>query len=84
MIAILAQETDRQLSELIDGAGPVTGLFVLLLVVALIIIFRSMAKQMRKINPDLPLGPEDRQQAEGARAIDEAIERGSDGPPKQE
>lgn len=83
MITIVT-ETEEQLSELIDGAGPITGLFVLLLIVALIIIFRSMAKQMRKISPDLPPGPDDIQQAEGARAIDEAVERGTDGPPKQD
>lgn len=83
MIAIVLQETDEQLSELIDGAGPVTGLFVLLLTIALIFIFRSMAKHMRKINPDLPPGPDDMQQAEAARAIDEAVERGSNDRPQQ-
>lgn len=75
-LSILAEETDPDLSAVIDGAGPITGLFVLLLVVALVFIFRSMARQMRKISPELPEGRDDRQQAEDARAQREAVERG--------
>ena len=75
-LSILTQQTDEDLSAVIDGAGPITGLFVLLLLIALIVIFRSMAKQMRKITPDLPPGRDDREQAADAKATEEAVRRG--------
>ncbi|MBU6277694.1 MAG: hypothetical protein KGN78_00485 [Actinomycetales bacterium] len=45
------------LSAVIDGAGPIAGLFIILLGVALFFLWRSMNRQLRKINPDLPDGP---------------------------
>ena len=82
-LSVIAEETDSDLSAVIDGAGPITGLFVLLLIVALVIIFRSMAKQMRRITPELPPGRDDREQAEDARAQEEAVRRGEGDEPDQ-
>ena len=45
------------LSAVIDGAGPIAGLFVILLGVALFLLWRSMNRQLRKIDPELPEGP---------------------------
>lgn len=45
------------LSAVIDGAMPIAGVFVILLGVALFLLWRSMSRQLRKIDPDLPDGP---------------------------
>lgn len=82
-LAVLAEESQSDLSAVIDGAGPITGLFVLLLVIALVIIFRSMAKQMRKIDPQLPAGRDDLEQAADAKAQDDAVRRGQGDEPQQ-
>ena len=39
---------NSNVSQVIDGAGPITGLFVLLLGVAVFFIWRSLNKQMKK------------------------------------
>lgn len=64
------------MSRIIDSAGPITALFVILLAIGIFIIYKSLNRQMRKINPDLPLGPDDREQAADRAATEEAIERG--------
>ena len=38
---------NSNVSQVIDGAGPITGLFVLLLGVAVFFIWRSLNKQMK-------------------------------------
>ena len=50
---------NSNVSQVIDGAGPITGLFVLLLGVAMFFIWRSLNKQMKKVDATLPGGPED-------------------------
>ena len=50
---------NSNVSQVIDGAGPITGLFVLLLGVAVFLICRSLNKQMKKVDATLPGGPED-------------------------
>ena len=50
---------NSNVSQVIDGAGPITGLFVLLLGVAVFLIWRSLNKQMKKVDATLPGGPED-------------------------
>ena len=50
---------NSNVSQVIDGAGPITGLFVLLLGVAVFFIWRSLNKQMKKVDATLPGGPED-------------------------
>jgi preprotein translocase subunit YajC len=41
---------NSNVSQVIDGAGPITGLFVLLLGVAVFFIWRSLNKQMKKVD----------------------------------
>ena len=53
---------NSNVSQVIDGAGPITGLFVLLLGVAVFFIWRSLNKQMKKVDATLPGGPEDTEQ----------------------
>lgn len=69
---------NSNMSQVIDGAGPITGLFVLLLGIAVFVIWRSMNKQMKKVSPDLPAGPEDERLAADELFTEEAIERGED------
>ena len=47
----------NELGKLIDSAGPIAGLFVLALGVALALLWFSLNRQMKRINPDLPMGP---------------------------
>ena len=51
---------------------------VLFLATAIVLLSRSMRKQMAKVNPDLPEGPGDAERAEDARLTEEAEERGAD------
>ncbi len=46
--------------QLIDGAGPITGLFVGLIAIAIFVIYKSMSRQVKRINPELPTGEDDR------------------------
>jgi hypothetical protein len=62
--------------SLIEGAGPITGLFVGLLAIAIFVIYKSMSRQMKGINPDLPMGEDDREQIADRAYTEEAIERG--------
>lgn len=59
---------NSNVSQVIDGAGPITGLFVLLLGVAVFFIWRSLNKQMKKVDATLPGGPEDTEQT-GTKVI---------------
>lgn len=69
---------NSNMSQVIDGAGPITGLFVLLLGIAVFVIWRSMNKQIKKVSTDLPAGPEDERLAADEHFTEEAIERGED------
>ena len=62
--------------SLIDNALPIAGLFVLVLGIALFLLWRSMNRQMKKIDPALPDGPDDREQAADREMTAEAVERG--------
>lgn len=68
------EETD--LKPLIDAAIPISGLFVLALAIAIYFLWRSLNKQVSRINPELPAGPHEREQAEDQRLEDEAVARG--------
>lgn len=46
------------------------------LIVAVVLLYRSMRKQMKKISPDLPPGPEDRRLAADRHYTEEAEQRG--------
>lgn len=60
----------------IAGALPIAGIFVALLGVALFILWRSLNKQIRKIDDTLPEGPDDRQQELDRELTQEAVARG--------
>ena len=75
--AVVAEDIDPDSKEsLIDGALPIAGLFVLVLLVVMFFLWRSMSKQMKKIDPSLPDGPDDREQARDRALTREAVERG--------
>jgi hypothetical protein len=67
---------DPEMSRIIDSAGPITGLFVILLAIGIFIIYKSLNRQINKIDPELPPGRDDREQAEDRAATERAVERG--------
>ena len=74
---IYADTTD-DLNSVIDGAGPIAGLFILLLGIEIVIIWKSMNRQMKKINPDLPPGRSDRLRMADEEYTQQAEERGAE------
>lgn len=68
----------RNLSELIDSSFPMAGFFVALLAVAIVLLVVSMNRQMKKVNPDLPMGRGEKRLAADARYQEEAEKRGAD------
>jgi hypothetical protein len=72
----LADDKQAQMGKLIDDAGPIAGLFVLVLGVVLFLLWRSLNKQIKRINPDLPEGPNDLQQDQDREYTEQAVERG--------
>ena len=76
--AIVSTVTDDQdvMSKLIDDAGPVAGLFVLVLGVFVFLLWRSMTKQLKKIDPTLPPGPHSAEQALDRGLTEQALATG--------
>lgn len=66
----------EQQQALISGALPIAGLFVLALGIALFILWKSMNKQMRRIDKNLPAGPDDHEQELDRELTQEAVARG--------
>ena len=66
----------EELKAVIDRAGPIALLFVIALGVAVFVIARSLNRQLKKIDPQLPMGTDDKRQAADARYTEEAVERG--------
>ena len=62
--------------ELISSALPIAGLFILMLGIALFLLWRSMRRQMGKIDASLPAGPDDREQELDRTLTEEAVARG--------
>lgn len=54
-------DNETDLSTIIDGAGPIAGLFVLLLGIAIVILWLNMNRQVKRIDPDLPRGAREAQ-----------------------
>lgn len=79
LIAVpLADVTDQdQMKSLIDDAGPVAFAFVLALGVALFFLGRSMIRQIKRVDPELPPGPEDTLRAADRQVIRDALDRGA-------
>ncbi len=70
------EDPDNKLKGVIDDAGPVAGLFVLLLGISIYFLWRSLSKQMKRIDPNLPSGRDDREQAMDRARTAEAVRRG--------
>lgn len=78
-MTVLSETSDPdQMKTLIDNALPIAGLFVLVLGVVVYFLWRSMSKQIKKIDPSLPEGEDDREQARDRQLTQEAVERGED------
>jgi hypothetical protein len=73
---IYADATD-DLNAVIDGAGPIAGLFMLLLGIAIFVIWKSMNRQLKKIDPNLPPGRADRRLMADEQYTEEAEARGA-------
>jgi hypothetical protein len=72
-------------SVVIDGGLQTVGIIVLILGIVVFLLWKSMNRQIKKINVDLPPGPEDERIAEDEHYTEEAIqtaehERGEDDP----
>ena len=67
---------DDPLKPLIDAAIPISGLFVLALAVALFFLWRSLNKQVKRIDSSLPPGRHDLEQQADAQDQRAAVERG--------
>jgi hypothetical protein len=66
----------EELRSVIDRAGPLSLIFVVALGIAVFVIARSMNRQMKRINPDLPKGVDEQRRAADERYTEEAVERG--------
>ncbi|HAN70141.1 MAG TPA: hypothetical protein DCQ36_00925 [Actinobacteria bacterium] len=74
---LVEEPVDPQKQQaLISGALPIAGIFLLVLGIALFVLWKSMNKQMRKIDTSLPAGRDDREQAMDRELTEEAVARG--------
>ena len=73
-----ADDQQTEMSKLIDDAGPIAGLFVLILLIAMFFLWRSLNKQIKRIDPTLPAGPDDEQQALDRELTEDAVKRGEE------
>ena len=76
LVMVIADDQQDEMSKLIDDAGPVAGLFVLVLGIFVFLLWRSMRKQLKRIDPTLPEGRHDREQAADRAMTQEAVELG--------
>jgi len=80
---LMAAQDPTTLQEIIDQAGPIAGLFVLLLGVALVLLFRSMNRQIKRIDPELPMGRREQERAEDAARTQQALQAGAGEQPRE-
>lgn len=74
---------DPARESLLASVGPLALLFIIVLGVALFFLIRSMNRQLKRIDPELPAGPDDRRRQEDAELQQQAVERGADEQPPQ-
>ena len=79
---VLADEDPDEMARLIDDAGPIAGLFVLILLIVMFFLWRSLSKQIKKIDPSLPAGPDDLEQSQDRELTEEALQRGEAAAPQ--
>lgn len=71
-------DQNSDLAQVIDSAGPITGFFVLLLGVGIFLLWKNMNRQLKKVDANLPKGPEDKREAYDEELTEEAVKRGED------
>ncbi len=74
-------DSESDLSTIIDGAGPIAGLFILLVGIALVLLWLNMNRQMKRIDPDLPRGRGEvriAQELDGIAQMEESAEQDPD------
>lgn len=76
-------DNETDLSQVIDGAGPITGLFVLLLAIAIVFLVVNMNKQFKKVDKNLPEGPDEKLHDYDMNLQEQAVERGEDDAPQR-
>ena len=76
-------ENEPDLSTIIDGAGPIAGLFVLLVGIALVLLWLNMNRQMKRIDPNLPRSSGEvriTRELDGIAQMEERAEQDPDAP----
>jgi hypothetical protein len=74
-------DSKNELSTLIDGAGPIAGIFALLVGIALVLLWLNMNRQIKRIDPNLPRGRREvriPQQSKAAVNMEESAEQDPD------
>jgi len=69
---------NSNVSQVIDGGLQIVGIIVLILGIAVFLLWKSMNRQIKKISPDLPEGPQDERIAEDEKFTEEAVIRGEE------
>lgn len=67
---------NSNVSLVVDGGLRTVGIIVLILGIAVFLLWKSMNRQIKKINIDLPPGPQDERIAADERFTEEAEIRG--------
>ncbi|MDP2013196.1 MAG: hypothetical protein Q8L05_03115 [Actinomycetota bacterium] len=57
MYLLTEAANDEAMRSLIDKAGPIAMLFVVLIAVALFFLFRSMKRQLKRVDEHFPTDP---------------------------
>lgn len=70
---------NSNVSVVVDGGLQIVGIIVLILGIVVFLLWKSMNRQIKKINVDLPPGPEDERIAEDEHFTEEAVLRGEEG-----
>lgn len=69
---------NSNVSLVVDGGLRTVGIIVLILGIAVFLLWKSMNRQMKKINVDLPPGPQDERIAEDEHFTEEAVLHGEE------
>jgi len=69
---------NSNVSQVIDGGLQTVGIIVLVLGIAVFLLWKSMNRQIKKIDTDLPKGPSEERIEQDEKFTEEALERGED------
>ena len=67
---------NSNVSVVVDGGLQIVGVLVLVLGLAVFLLWKSMNRQIKRIDVDLPAGPQDERIAEDEHYTEEAIQAG--------